>query len=96
MQINERVVIKMPKTLHAKSAIQHTVWAKKAITRAILTIRAKILEQTGDDIFNVFVMTDCIEVTIRGDMEARHLDRDEYKPWANKKWRKERRAKTRK
>lgn len=53
-----------------KNLRSRNLWAKKAARKAVWEARCRILQETGLDVFNVFVMTDCIEVTIRGDMEG--------------------------
>lgn len=86
MLVDERMVIQIPKSIVLKSNRQKSIWIRKLITRAIMEARARILDKTECDIFNVFVMTDCVEISIKGDIEARHLDKEEYKPWMNRKW----------
>lgn len=86
MKIDERIVLQIPKSAFEKSNLQRTVWVRRLISRAIMDARAKILEETQEDIFNVFVMTDCVEITIKGELETKHVEKSDFKPWMNKKW----------
>lgn len=86
MTVDERIVIKIPKSAMEKSPLQRTVWVRRLVSRAIMAARAKILEEIQEDIFNVFVMTDCVEISIRGELETKHVEKDDFKPWMNKKW----------
>lgn len=86
MTIDERIVIPIPKSAFEKSNLQRTVWVRRLIARAIMAARAKILEESQEDIFNVFVMTDCVEISIKGELDTKHVEKDDFKPWMNKKW----------
>lgn len=71
MVIDERIVVKMPKSVALKAnprGKKH--WSKRACMRGVWAARCRILEETGEDIFNVFVMTDCVEISIRGELET--------------------------
>lgn len=70
MKIDERIVIKMPKYIARGTNHKKAVWANAACRRAMWAARNRIIDGCGLDIFNVFIMTDCIEVTVRGDLEA--------------------------
>lgn len=71
MEIDERIVIQMPRTVAVRANSRgKKLWAKRACMRAVWDARWRILKETGEDIFNVFVMTDCVEVTIRGELET--------------------------
>lgn len=86
MQVDERIVVQIPKTVNMKSRRQKIVWLRKLVARSIMAAREKILKETQEDIFNVFVMTDCVEITIKGDVETKHADKKkDYKPWAKRK-----------
>lgn len=86
MNVDERIVVQIPKTVDKKSSRQKVVWLRKLVARAIMEAREKILKETQEDIFNVFVMTDCVEISIKGDVETKHADRrKDYKPWAKRK-----------
>lgn len=86
MQIDERIVVPIPKSAQDSSPRQRTAWVRRLVSRAIMEARGRILEQTQEDIFNVFVMTDCVEISIKGELETRTVERDDFKPWMNKKW----------
>ena len=86
MTIDERIVIPIPKSAFEKSNLQRTVWVRRLIARALMAARAKILEESQEDIFNVFVMTDCVEISIKGELDTKHVEKDDFKPWMNKKW----------
>lgn len=74
MEIDERIVIKMPKSVALKANSRgKKLWSKRACMRAVWDARCRILEETGEDIFNVFVMTDCVEISIRGDFDPLHV-----------------------
>ena len=70
MKVEKTIVIQMPPSVMSKNLRGRNHWTKKAVRKAVWEARCKILQETGLDVFNVFVMTDCIEVTIRGDMEG--------------------------
>lgn len=70
MKVEETIVIQMPPSVMSKNLRGRNLWTKKAARKAVWEARCRILQETGLDVFNVFVMTDCIEVTIRGDMEG--------------------------
>ena len=77
MNVDELIVIKMPKTTQNGNSRKRTTWSKRALLRAIWQIRDRILMATGEDIFNVFVMTDCVEARIRGDLLTRKVNLEE-------------------
>lgn len=70
MQIDERMVLHMPKSAMKKSPRGRKTWLRKAAMRAAWEVRNKVLAETGKDIFNVFLMDDCAEITIKGDLDA--------------------------
>ena len=70
MKVEKTIVIQMPPSVTKKNLRSRNLWTKKAARKAVWEARCNILQETGLDVFNVFVMTDCVEVTIRGDMEA--------------------------
>ena len=71
MKVDERIVIKMPKYISKGTNHRKAVWANAACRRALWVARNRIIDEQGLDIFNVFIMTDCIEVTVRGELEAK-------------------------
>lgn len=70
MKVEKTIVIQMPPSVTKKNLRSRNLWSKKAVRKAVWEARCNILQETGLDVFNVFVMTDCVEVTIRGDMEG--------------------------
>lgn len=70
MKVQETIVIKMPPSVTKMNRRSRNLWTKKAARKAVWEARCNILQETGLDVFNVFVMNDCVEVTIRGDMET--------------------------
>lgn len=54
---------------------KRNTWARRSILRAIWEVRNKHLLE-GVDIFNVFTMTDCIEVNLKGSVEAMPISDD--------------------
>lgn len=86
MTIDERIVVTIPKSARETSPRQRTAWVRRLVARAIMEARGRILEQTREDIFNVFVMSDCVEISIKGDLETRTVEKVDFKPWMNKKW----------
>ena len=86
MKIDERIVLKIPKSALDTSPRQRTTWIRRMVARAIMDARARILEETQEDIFNVFVMTDCVEISIKGELDTMHVEKRDFKPWMNNKW----------
>ena len=70
MKVEETIVIQMPPSVMKKNLRARNLWTKRNVKKAVWEARCRILRETGLDVFNVFVMTDCVEVTIRGDMET--------------------------
>lgn len=70
MKIDERIVIQMPPSMKKKNLRGRRYWTRRAAMRAAWAARNKILKETGRDIFNVFLMDDCAEITIKGDFDA--------------------------
>ena len=70
MKVDERIVIHMPPSVTKKNVRGRHMWAKRAVRKAVWEARCRILKETGHDIFNVFIMTDSIEVTIAGEFDA--------------------------
>lgn len=70
MQIDERIVLQMPKSATKKSLRGRKSWLKRAAMRAAWEVRNKVLAETGKDVFNVSLMDDCAEVRIKGFLEA--------------------------
>ncbi len=75
MDVDERIVVKIPRTVAELKARRRMVWIRRAVMKAMWEIREKVLLERGYDIFNLFVMTDCIEVSIKGDLEAKGAEK---------------------
>ena len=88
MEVDEVIVIKMPSSTKKGNSRKKTTWSKRACLRALWQIRDRILAESGEDIFNVFVMTDCVEARIRGDLQTTKVNLEERmhrKPGRKKK-----------
>lgn len=70
MQIDERIVLQMPRSATKKSPRGRKTWLRKAAMRAAWDARNKVLAETGKDIFNVSMSDDCVSVCIKGFLEA--------------------------
>ena len=70
MKISRRIVINRPKNYPQKSGRVKAAWERRAILHEVWKLRRDIIRETGEDIFGVFTMPDCIEVNINGDLET--------------------------
>lgn len=70
MKIDERIVVPKGKRIQEGTAKTVCIWTRRQAMRNIWQIRCRILRETGEDIFRVFEMTDCIEVGIKGELET--------------------------
>ena len=71
MWVDERIVVKKSRYMRDDATIRkRVVWTRRAAMKAIWDTRCRILKERGEDIFHLFEMTDCIEVSIRGDLET--------------------------
>lgn len=71
MKLNERIVIPNPKTYYTfMSPRGRAAWKRRAVRNAVYELRNRILRETGEDIFQVFYMSDCIEVNVVCDIET--------------------------
>lgn len=70
MKIDRRIVVNKPKSTRASSPRRQNLWTKRAVLRSVWDIRKRILEESGEDIFGLFVMDDCIEINIKGELET--------------------------
>ena len=78
MRVDERIVVKMSKTTARSNARSKTAWAKRAVRTALWEIRKKILDELGLAIYNVFVYTDRVEVSIAGELDATDIGDTKY------------------
>lgn len=74
MFVEEKIVIKKPKTIREGSAKRAAVWTRHAFLSALYKLRIRIMNEHGFDIFGVYEMTDCVEVNIKGDFEGLPCD----------------------
>ena len=70
MNVDERVVVKIPKTVQNGTVRRRNAWMRRAVLRVLWEKRIDRMVAEGVDIFGVYVMTDCIEVNLKGDLEA--------------------------
>ena len=70
MKIDERIVIPKGQRIQDARAKRIYIWTRRNAMRAIWDIRCRILKETGEDIFHLYEMTDCIEIGIHGDLET--------------------------
>ena len=78
MHIDERIVMQMGPSVAKSNARSKTAWAKRAARKALWEIRNKILREKGLDIFNVFVYSDRVEVTLCGELDTTLKDGGKY------------------
>lgn len=74
MLVKEVLVVKKPATAIGKGRKNESVWTRKAALRAIWQLRIRIMLEQGIDIFQVYEMSDCIEVHIEGDFKGKEVD----------------------
>lgn len=74
MEIDERIVVEIPPSMRDNRR-RKPHWIKRNVIKALLEVRNRIGEETGEDIFNLFVMDDCIEITIKGQLESSPFER---------------------
>lgn len=70
MRIDERIVIPKGKQIQNATIKSVCTWTRRQAMRAVWTLRCRILKETGEDIFHLYEMTDCIEVGLHGDLET--------------------------
>lgn len=78
MDINERIVINIPKNIREGSPTKRSTWIRHAILRSFWNVRNRIILDDGVDIFGVYTMTDSIEVNLRGSLEARDVSKEKW------------------
>ena len=67
MHIDEKIVIEKPMTVQKGTLYKDGVWTRRAIMRAIWDLRKRMIREHGVDLFQVYEMSDCIEVHVEGD-----------------------------
>lgn len=70
MKIDERIVIPVPKSVLSQGVRAKNMWVRHKLMRFVFDIRNRIMKETGEDIFGVFAMTDCIEINFKGELET--------------------------
>ena len=78
MEIDERIVIKIPKNIREGSQTRRSTWVRHAILRSLWNVRNRYMLDSGVDIFGVYKMTDCIEVNFRGDLETKDISKEKW------------------
>jgi len=70
IRVDEHIVLKRPKSVMNGSPTLYGAWTRRAILRAVWALRNRIMDESGVDIFQVYEMTDCVEVHIEGEFET--------------------------
>lgn len=70
MKVDERIVIPKGKYIREGTPTRVCIWTRRQAMRAVWDFRCRILRETGEDIFHLYEMTDCIEVGLHGDLET--------------------------
>lgn len=70
MKISRRIVVNRPKTVQALGGRRQATWMRRAVLHEVWKLRREIIRETGEDIFGVFVMPDCIEININGELDT--------------------------
>ncbi len=78
MKINERIVVKIPKSIQKATPTKRSTWIRHAILRAFWDVRNRIILEEGEDIFNIYKMSDCIEVNLSGYLDARDVSDEKW------------------
>lgn len=78
MDINERIVINIPKNILNATPTKKSTWLRHAILRNIWDLRNRIIVDAGVDIFGLYQMTDCIELNLKGVLEARDVSKEKW------------------
>ena len=78
MEVNERIVIEIPEGMRGNRR-RRPYWIKRNIAKAVIEMRNRIVEATGMDIFNLYVMDDCIEISLKGELEAKPFEKVKVK-----------------
>lgn len=76
MKIDEHIVIRKPPGIQAANGRRDAAWTRRAILHAIWVMRRKVMEEQRADLFQVYEMTDCIEVHIEGEFVTLPTDKD--------------------
>lgn len=79
MVIDERIVFRFPASLMGEKDRSKKVWTRRAVLRALWSLRLDYLLRDGVDILNLLEMTDCAEITIHADVDAKVLSEEELK-----------------
>ena len=74
MNIDERIIIQLPESATRKSSRGLAAWRRRCVKNAVYAFRNRLLKETGEDIFQVFVRDGYIEINIKGDIETLHVE----------------------
>lgn len=86
MWIDEQIIKTMPGSIASASGHRRTAWLKRAARMAIWEIREKVMQERGEDIFNVIVTGNRVEVTVRGEIDGMERETGDKKPyWAERR-----------
>lgn len=73
VEIDERIPLKFPSSLLGKSGKKKSAWIRRAILRAVWSVRMNKVLNEGYDILNVIIMPDCIELHLKGTIEVMEI-----------------------
>lgn len=94
MKVNEHIVLNKPASVVGQRTRKaESVWVRRAVLRSIWRMRERIIVEHGIDIFQVYDMTDCVEVHIEGDFVGLPVAEKKVKYLAGVKRRREARKK---
>ena len=92
MRIDEHIVMEKPMTVRRGKLVKDAVWTRRSILKAVWELRTRIMDEQQVDIFQVYEMTDCIEVHIEGDFETLYVGDKKERRRKRMKFGKQRRA----
>ena len=78
MNIKERIVIKIPKSIQKATTTKRSTWIRRSVLRAIWEVRNKVILEEGEDIFGLYKMTDCVEVNLSGYLDTRDVSEEKW------------------
>lgn len=63
-------MVDRPKSMQCRGGRVQAGWMRRAVLHELWKLRREIIRETGEDIFGVFVMPDCIEININGELDT--------------------------
>ena len=82
MQVDEKIIVTIPKSIKEASKHKRGTWLRRAVKAAMWDLRMKVLKEKGEDIFSLFVMTDCFEISLKGEIDSLPVERRQlYHTW---------------